>query len=83
MLSRKQSRKPKEIRDGAQFDLTDLRPEVRAARVELAAKGWSYRSAAKEIGVHHMHLTHVLTGRRYSRSLCERIIQLPQREVVA
>lgn len=83
MLSRKQTRKPKNVREGALFELSDLRPEVRAAREALSRKGWSYRSAAKEIGVHHMHLTHVLTGRRFSRKLCDEIEALPVREVAA
>lgn len=81
MLSRKQpiNQKKKGVRDGALFTLSDLNPEVRAAREAIAAKGWSYRSAAKELGVHHMHLTHVLTGRRASHSLCTRLRELPSR----
>lgn len=81
MLTRKQPpHKPKlssAVRDCALFTLSDLAPEVRGAREALAAKGWSYRRAAKRLNVHHMHLTHVLTGRRQSLRLCTRILQLP------
>lgn len=84
MLSRKQpTAKPKTVREGALFALSDLRPEVITARETLTRKGWSYRTAANELGVHHMHLTHVLTGRRVSHSLCSRIQQLPVRKEAA
>ncbi len=68
------------VRDCALFTLEDLLPEVRGAREALSRKGWSYRTAADFLAVHHMHLTHVLTGRRVSRLLCRRIEKLPVRE---
>jgi hypothetical protein len=46
---------------------------------ELRAKGWSYRAAAGELGVHWAHLIRVLRGERHSASLLRRISALPQR----
>lgn len=54
--------------------------KVNAAKAHLRAGGWTYRTAAPELGVHWAHLAKVLTGRRTSRALLERIHQLPPRE---
>jgi len=56
-----------------------LPKEVNEARKSLAKKQWSYRSAAPELGVHHVHLALVLTGRRQSRRLLAAIAALPNR----
>ena len=53
-----------------------LQPAVISARQELKSKGWSYRRAAKPLGVHYSHLCLVLTGKRASRSLIHRIHNL-------
>lgn len=50
-----------------------------SARTELKRKGWSYRRAAKPLGVHYSHLCLVLTGKRQSRRLLAAIRQLPSR----
>jgi hypothetical protein len=52
---------------------------VRDARQHLADTGWSYRAAAKHLGCSFTQLSHVLTGRRISRSLIARIHELPPR----
>jgi lambda repressor-like predicted transcriptional regulator len=49
------------------------------AKRALKAKGWTYRSAAPELGVCYQHLALVLTHRRESRRLCQRIAALPAR----
>jgi hypothetical protein len=70
------------LADAKAFDSQiELSCDVVKARRHLEQMGWSYRSAAKEIRCHHMHLTHVLTGRRVSRSLCYRIFELGPRPV--
>lgn len=66
-----------EVRDCARFAASDLTAEVRRARRTMRDRGWSYRRAADALKVHHMHLTHVLTGRRKSKQLCARILNLP------
>lgn len=53
-----------------------LPPAILNARKELKRKGWSYRRAAKPLGVHYSHLCLVLTGKRASRSLLQRIHNL-------
>ncbi len=53
--------------------------EVSRARKHLLSTGWSYRSAAGELGCSFTQLAHVLTGRRRSQSLVCRILQLPPR----
>lgn len=53
---------------------------VAAARAHFQAMGWSYRSAAPQLGVGYQHLCHVLRGDRQSRRLCAAILALPQRE---
>lgn len=45
----------------------------------LAEKGWSYRTAAKPLGVCYWHLYKVLSGERKSISLLKRIQSLPNR----
>lgn len=49
------------------------------ARAHLRKTGWSYRSAAEELGCSFTQLAHVLTGRRTSKSLLSRILSLPPR----
>lgn len=46
----------------------------------LAAKGWSYRTAAPVLGVHWTHLNRVLQGERQSAALLKRIEAMPKRE---
>ena len=53
---------------------------VARARQHLRATGWSYRSAAMELGCSFTQLAHVLTGRRQSHSLLVRIKALPKRK---
>ncbi|QNB44834.1 transcriptional regulator [Akkermansia muciniphila] len=48
-------------------------------RQELKDKGWSYRTAAPELGVCYQHLASVLTGIRQSKALLDRISKLPKR----
>lgn len=54
-------------------------PDVMAARGELAEKGWSYRTAAPFLGVSYQHLCLVLTAKRESQGLLNRISSLPYR----
>lgn len=49
------------------------------ADAALRAKGWSYRAAAAELGVHWAHLIRVLRGERHSASLLRRVESLPHR----
>ena len=53
-----------------------ITPALQRARRVLKEKGWSYRRAAKPLGVHYSHLCLVLTGKRQSRSLLQRIEKL-------
>lgn len=46
---------------------------------EFYAKGWTYRSAAEYLGVHHGHLHRVVIGHRDSPPLAARISALPDR----
>jgi len=46
----------------------------------IKAKGWTYRTAAPELGVCYQHLCLVLTGNRESRRLLKRISALPHRK---
>lgn len=64
-------------------DDPSLPPKVRIARKTLAARGWSYRSAAPLMGVTYQHLAMVLTGRRESRRLLAAIHALPSRKEAA
>lgn len=52
---------------------------VARARAHFYAAGWSYRSAAKELGCSYQHLCEVLTGKRPSRRLISRVQSLPHR----
>lgn len=47
-------------------------------RHSLQQKGWSLRGAARELGVDHGHLHHVLHGKRESASLISRVRKLPR-----
>lgn len=49
--------------------------------LSLQEKGWSYRAAAKALGVDFSHLHRVLTGERQSVSLLRRAQALPQRSI--
>lgn len=53
--------------------------EVSSARKHLLDTGWSYRTAASELGCSFTQLAHVLTGRRRSQSLVSRILSLQPR----
>lgn len=52
-------------------------PEILSAREELKRKGWSYRTAAPFLGVSYQHICLVLTGKRISQILLDRIFSLP------
>lgn len=45
----------------------------------LYAHGYSFATAAKELGVTRLHLAKVLRGERESKSLMERVKALPKR----
>jgi lambda repressor-like predicted transcriptional regulator len=49
------------------------------AKVTLKKRGWSYRAAAKKLGYSYTHIAHTLTGRRQSRRLLAKIMNLPQK----
>jgi hypothetical protein len=51
------------------------------SKVELKRRGWSYRSAAGEIGITYQHLSYVLNGHRNSRRVLKAIQALPKRRV--
>lgn len=57
----------------------NLPSPVAKARAHFYAAGWSYRSAAKELGCSYQHLCEVLTGKRPSRRLISRVQSLPHR----
>lgn len=48
-----------------------------AARSHLRERGLSYRLAAPLLGVHFTHLHYVMSGKRDSVSLLEKILRLP------
>ena len=48
----------------------------------LASRGWSYRTAARHLGVHWSHLNNVLQANRNSTSLLQRIENIPHRKEV-
>jgi hypothetical protein len=50
------------------------------AKIHLKEYGWTYRSAAPELGVCFVHLSLVLNGHRKSRRLLGAIMALPMRE---
>lgn len=49
------------------------------AKATLKEKGWSYRTVAPLLDVHHIHLSMVLNGHRVSRRLLNKIEGLPAR----
>ena len=53
------------------------------ARARLKKLGWSYRSVAPVLGVHHVHLALVLSDRKHrsSRRLLHKIAVLPPKPV--
>jgi lambda repressor-like predicted transcriptional regulator len=53
--------------------------EVSRARKHMLDTGWSYRTAAAQLGCSFTQLSHVLTGRRKSQSLVARILSLKPR----
>ena len=57
------------------------KPTVDTARAALRRKGYSYRRAAAALGCSFTHLSHVLTRRRESRRLLNRIAALPESPV--
>lgn len=50
--------------------------EVWRARIHLQKMGWSYRKAGPVLGCTYAHLCYVLTGKRVSASLVERVLAL-------
>lgn len=56
-----------------------LPKEVAAARRHFQGGGWSYRTAARELGCSYQHLCEVLTGKRPSRLLIGRVLNLKNR----
>ena len=52
---------------------------VASARRHFYAAGWSYRSAAPQLGVCYQHLCAVLRGERHSSRLIAAISALPKR----
>lgn len=60
-------------------DDKSFQADVDTARKALTVKGWSYRTAAPVLGVHHVHLAKVLTAHRESKRLLAAIHQLPNR----
>ena len=47
------------------------------AKAILKKKGWTYRTAAPQLGVGFVHLSRVLNGHRNSRRLLAAIASLP------
>jgi transcriptional regulator with XRE-family HTH domain len=43
------------------------------AKVTLKTRGWSYRRAARRLGVTYQHISYCLNGQRQSRRLLEAI----------
>lgn len=52
----------------------------KAARSRAHAGRWSQRAMAQHLGRNQTHINLVLTGKRSSRSLLEKIISLPPRK---
>lgn len=50
------------------------------AKQALKTKGYSYRVAAPDLGVSYQHVCLVLTGKRESKRLLQKIFTLPVRE---
>lgn len=57
--------------------MTSQRHET--AKAKLKKKGWSHRTAARELGVSFEHLNRVLNGHRESNRLLIRVDRLPVR----
>lgn len=78
MLTRNRPKNKREIVRKRQRRAGDMKLDstVLAARNSLKTKGWSYRRAAKPLGVHYSHLCLVLTGKRSSRRLLGKISAL-------
>ncbi len=56
---------------------------IAKARAHFYAAGWSYRSAAIELGCSYQHLCEVLTGKRPSRRLTAAVLALPKRSTTS
>ena len=56
-----------------------IRAQV-AEKASFKQKGWSYRSAAPQLGVTYKYLCEVLNGKISSRRLLKKIQALPRRE---
>ena len=54
----------------------------KTARTRAHAGRWSQRAMAQHLGRNQTHINLVLTGKRASRSLLEKIISLPPRQDV-
>lgn len=61
--------------------ITKIITPARARRI-LRDRGYSYRTAAEVLGCNFTHLHRVCIGERPSRSLLQRIQDLPVREEV-
>jgi transcriptional regulator with XRE-family HTH domain len=46
------------------------------AKVTLKARGWSYRRAARRLGVTYQHISYCLNGQRQSRRLLKAIAEI-------
>jgi transcriptional regulator with XRE-family HTH domain len=55
------------------------RQRLDQTKQSLKRKGWSHRTAARELGVSFEHLNRVLNGHRESRRLLTQITKLPHR----
>jgi hypothetical protein len=60
-----------------------LDPNLRKAKAHLAEMGWSYRHAAKHLGVCYQHISDVLNGHIPSARLVAKILAMPKKEVAA
>lgn len=54
-------------------------PDLAAATRRFRDGGWTYRTAARELGVSHNHLFETLRGTRDSRRLLSAVLALPPR----
>lgn len=52
--------------------------ELTEAKEHLRANGWSYRVAARELGISPQWLNDVLNGWQVSKTLVRRLMSLPQ-----
>lgn len=60
-------------KESAKTSQVMTRQRLEQAKARLKEKGWSHRSAARELGVSFEHLNRVLNGHRESKSLLIRI----------